>query len=153
MGKDWNHENRSKSIDYAAKWRRRNPIKRNIPSAEWRARNPEKLRAQYDRRNERRRADRVAQAQRPRPDCCELCGSTEKLHYDHCHVSERFRGWLCSRCNRVLGFAGDDVDLLMKMADYLRQHDAQPQIRPLAKNQKDEDVPALLALLSRTSTS
>lgn len=60
---------------------------------------------------------------RPRPDHCELCGSPpgpkRRINYDHCHESGEFRGWICTRCNFVLGFAKDDAALLRKMADYL----------------------------------
>jgi transposase-like protein len=34
---------------------------------------------------------------------CELCGSIEKIVFDHDHDSEKFRGWLCDPCNRSQG--------------------------------------------------
>lgn len=60
---------------------------------------------------------------RPRPETCELCGQGEgyrrRISYDHCHSTGVFRGWLCTRCNFVLGHMKDDAALLRKMADYL----------------------------------
>lgn len=38
---------------------------------------------------------------------------------DHCHISGQVRGLLCPRCNTVLGSCEDDVELLVKMIDYL----------------------------------
>ena len=34
---------------------------------------------------------------------CELCGTTEKIVFDHDHETETFRGWLCDPCNRSQG--------------------------------------------------
>src|SRR5579862_8179104 len=37
------------------------------------------------------------------PAACEICGEAPKggrpLMLDHCHKSNDFRGWLCTRCN------------------------------------------------------
>ena len=34
---------------------------------------------------------------------CGLCGTTEKIVFDHDHETEKFRGWLCDPCNRSIG--------------------------------------------------
>ena len=42
----------------------------------------------------------------PGDNRCELCGQLPKerrLHADHCHHTGMFRGWLCYRCNSMLG--------------------------------------------------
>lgn len=67
----------------------------------------------------------------PRPDTCEACGSSEyPISFDHCHENGRFRGWLCEPCNKVIGFARDDVTRLRKLTAYLeRNHeDRSPQL-------------------------
>jgi hypothetical protein len=46
----------------------------------------------------------------------------ESLHLDHCHTTGKFRGWLCGRCNHVLGHAKDRIEVLMKAVEYLRGH-------------------------------
>lgn len=66
---------------------------------------------------------------RPRPECCELCGSPEthkhnsggpkRLAWDHDHATNKFRGWLCGDCNTTLGKAQDNPSLLRKMAIYV----------------------------------
>ena len=38
---------------------------------------------------------------------------------DHCHISNKFRGWLCHKCNRGLGAFGDDIETLRCAIDYL----------------------------------
>lgn len=69
-------------------------------------------------------------AGRPRPKVCEECGKPPRkggyISFDHCHQSGKFRGWLCTRCNTILGLAGDDPEVLQKLADYLRRHGAIP---------------------------
>jgi recombination endonuclease VII len=68
-------------------------------------------------------------AGRPRPEICELCGEkprkTDKrhgIHFDHCHITGKFRGWLCYRCNNILGQVRDKSELLRRLADYLDAH-------------------------------
>jgi hypothetical protein len=69
------------------------------------------------------RARREALASHPRPDLCEICGQPPNgkgtLHWDHCHATGAFRGWLCHTCNNILGSVSDNPTILRKMADYL----------------------------------
>ncbi len=42
----------------------------------------------------------------PVDNLCELCGrlpKSKRLHADHEHYTGQFRGWICYRCNSVLG--------------------------------------------------
>jgi hypothetical protein len=52
-------------------------------------------------------------------DCCEICGIKEKLGYDHCHDTMKFRGILCNKCNRSIGMLGDTLESIMKVVRYL----------------------------------
>ena len=52
-------------------------------------------------------------------DCCEVCGTTEDLVYDHCHDSMDFRGVLCRQCNASIGGLGDTLEGLMRAVNYL----------------------------------
>lgn len=52
--------------------------------------------------------------------CCALCGRGDRrLELDHDHESGRFRGWLCSPCNRGLGLLGDDLSGVERARMYL----------------------------------
>lgn len=55
-------------------------------------------------------------------DVCVLCGSNYRLCYDHCHITGKFRGVLCERCNYGLGALKDDVQLLNKAIKYLEEN-------------------------------
>jgi AAA domain/Recombination endonuclease VII/Homeodomain-like domain len=52
---------------------------------------------------------------------CILCGKRPALLcVDHCHATNRVRALLCGNCNSMLGFSGDDLELLDDGAFYLR---------------------------------
>lgn len=67
----------------------------------------------------KKEAAKQAEAGRARPHCCEICGARKRIVFDHEHKSGRFRGWICDRCNKVLGLCYDDSTLLRKLGSYL----------------------------------
>ena len=65
---------------------------------------------------------------------CALCGQQEtklefrtgkvmSLSVDHNHKSGQIRGLLCQKCNSIIGYANEDVELLQKVIDYLKEND------------------------------
>lgn len=84
--------------------------------------NPAKYRARYEKQNWKKLG---VTPSRPRPEKCEAdCGRAPekyRLHLDHDHRLKKFRGWLCGRCNRAIGYGGDDPVILEKLAAYLRR--------------------------------
>lgn len=82
----------------------------------YRASNPGKVKAWRD-HNRLRSKERAAG--RPIAECCEICGSTTELCFDHSHATGKFRGWLCHNCNFALGHAKDDPATLRALATYL----------------------------------
>jgi len=53
--------------------------------------------------------------------CCEICGSTEDLVYDHNHDTGDFRGVLCRKHNSAIGLLGDSEELILKAYKYLEE--------------------------------
>lgn len=49
-------------------------------------------------------------------------GKSELLVVDHCHVTKRVRGLLCSKCNSGIGFLKDNVFAVQRAAEYLLNH-------------------------------
>jgi hypothetical protein len=75
--------------------------------------------------NRRRRDKKIAAAGRV-PGTCDACGTSltsgrgkSAGHFDHNHATDEFRGWLCNRCNIALGCAGDNPEILRRLAEYL----------------------------------
>ena len=57
---------------------------------------------------------------------CKICGLTcvsgKRLAVDHDHKTGKIRDLLCNNCNIGLGKFQDNPELLMKAADYLKEH-------------------------------
>ena len=88
-------------------------------------------------------------AGRPRPSICEICRERNRqrknhseefrlLHFDHCHKTGKFRGWICNRCNNVLGWVNDDTALLKKMVKYLERANGRTISKAAAKSPQIE---------------
>lgn len=64
---------------------------------------------------------------------CPICNATEtdvagkgnkrngSWVRDHDHTNNKFRGWLCHKCNRAIGCFDDDVDRMKKAIEYLKE--------------------------------
>lgn len=81
---------------------------------------------------------------RPRPERCELCNEPPGPGYagicfDHDHATGKPRGWLCDRCNKVLGLVKDDPALLRSLAGYLEVHHGEAH-----RSQTEEDAEVLV---------
>ncbi len=77
---------------------------------------PEKMRAKE------RLTKGFPEPTRPLPKICECCGQSpgvKAMNLDHCHKTGKFRGWLCSACNRGIGLLGDTVDGVQNALNYL----------------------------------
>jgi len=54
--------------------------------------------------------------------CGGLCKSGKRLAVDHNHTTGKIRDLLCGNCNGGLGKFLDNPELLLKAADYLKEH-------------------------------
>jgi hypothetical protein len=74
----------------------------------------------YERmRQERKRVE--AAGGRERPNICDVCKRPGVIHWDHCHQSGKFRGWLCACCNTTLGHCDDSPQILRALATIWRK--------------------------------
>ena len=55
---------------------------------------------------------------------CEGCGRIAKLYLDHCHVTLKFRGFICQSCNHGIGQLGDSEQGVQKALEYLKRVNA-----------------------------
>ena len=57
---------------------------------------------------------------KPENNLCECCGTVvEKWYCDHYPNSNRFRGWVCFKCNNAAGSVGDSYEGAVKLFNYL----------------------------------
>ena len=92
---------------------------------EWVKKNPERMREISTRSRNKRQygltpeqfADLKAQN---RGGLCPLCRSRRATHVDHSHKSGRVRGFICHKCNVGMGMLGDDLQVVLRVAKYLK---------------------------------
>ena len=58
---------------------------------------------------------------------CEICGRTEdhltrRLNLDHDHETGKFKGWLCTACNRAIGLFSESQSVLHSALTYVAKH-------------------------------
>ncbi len=57
--------------------------------------------------------------------CCAICKqsvSYDKIHFDHNHKTNKFRGLLCNKCNLGIGLFNDNSNFLIEAINYLRKN-------------------------------
>jgi hypothetical protein len=98
---------------------------------EQRSKNVERLKLWNKENGKFQKSKRLAANERKagskRPKQCEVCGrvNSRGIVFDHCHLCDMFRGWLCTSCNTILGFAHDNPKILLKLATYLKRHEGE----------------------------
>lgn len=64
--------------------------------------------------------EEIVQAILRQQGLCAICGvKMANPHFDHCHTTGVFRGFLCTNCNTGLGMFKDDPALLEKAIKYV----------------------------------
>ena len=58
---------------------------------------------------------------------CVICGAEGRVVLDHDHTTGGVRGWICHRCNVMLGYAADDQTRLTNAAAYLARAEERPR--------------------------
>jgi hypothetical protein len=54
---------------------------------------------------------------------CNICGKVKSLCVDHNHTTQKVRDLLCSSCNKLLGYAYEDPEILLSATKYLERHE------------------------------
>ena len=63
----------------------------------------------------------VALAEAHKRACCEICGSTIRLDVDHDHETGQLRGFLCRRCNIMVGHIEKSPELPARAMCYVKR--------------------------------
>jgi hypothetical protein len=76
---------------------------------------------------------------------CAICSKKDicnrDLAVDHCHITKRVRGLLCTNCNMALGKFQDDLQNLQKAIQYMEREYAVPKIADSIERITHDDRP------------
>ena len=103
-----------------------------IPSSQ-----KQKSRAKHLRKNYGITTDQVVRMLERQGGKCAICGVTmaapgsapTSMVVDRCHASSKVRALLCNHCNRAIGFARDNPDVLRAAARYVEEHQEADRVR------------------------
>ena len=119
------YKDKVKHREYAKRWRKNHPEKAKEVQKKWESENQDKVRERWQRNDKKKWIDYLRKqeemAGRKKPKLCELCGRDGRICFDHDHKTGKFRGWLCLKCNTVLGSVNDDVKILQMLIEYLKR--------------------------------
>ncbi len=130
-------KDKEKISEQTKKWKEENKEKAYIQGMEWRKNNVEKVK-EYQRTSNLRKnfgieIEEYEALLSEQNGVCAICSQPEtyihkatgkpaRLAVDHCHASGSVRKLLCKACNNGLGLFRDNPELLIKAADYLKEH-------------------------------
>lgn len=107
-------DNREKINKDAKKLRKKNIEK-------YREREKEACKRNKYKRPKQRRIQTYGEEAENIPESCQVCGvSNQRICVDHCHKTNKVRGFLCIKCNTALGMVDDKIETLRKLIEYLK---------------------------------
>lgn len=131
-GATWRNKHRNKINEAARIWRQANKSSLKAAQQKYRRKHAEKLRIKRKERKYSRdfhlrknygiSEEQYCQMVVNQGGLCLLCQKKRKrrLDVDHDHNTSEVRGLLCQNCNRLLGWANDDTDVLERAIQYLK---------------------------------
>lgn len=131
--------------DCRKKYQQANRSKINTTKREWANNNKDKV-AEYNRKSRLKNLlvykeyqkkywysiteDEYQEMLKSQNNKCKICSSSFTLtsqhnkvyvpHIDHCHITGKVRGLLCSKCNQALGLFKDDINIIFNVIKYLQ---------------------------------
>lgn len=116
----------AKKLEAGRRWQRANPDKVRASNRKQYHADPRKFRGYHLQREYGISVDAYDKLLDEQGGCCAICFRDEPdgkgaFHVDHCHITNRVRGLLCSTCNRGLGMFKDNPRLLRSAIMYLQE--------------------------------
>lgn len=130
-------KDKEKISEQTRKWKEENKEKAYTTGNEWRKNNADKVkeyqRTSHLRKNFGMEIEDYETLLAAQNGVCAICSEAEsfihkatgkpaRLAVDHCHTNGNVRKLLCKACNNGLGLFRDNPELLLKAADYLKEH-------------------------------
>ena len=119
----------NKGREYSRNYYYKNPAKGNLKRLERKQKNPFVFNARNavlrikQRHNIIITLDEYLNLFKKGGGVCEICKETSNktLALDHCHKTNKVRGFLCYKCNQGIGFFNDDISILQNAIKYLKE--------------------------------
>lgn len=120
---------RKRKYEYAKEYRAKNQERIRERDRIYRKRYPDRVRRMNLKKTYDMTPEQYASMLSEQNNKCFLCDFShrtngkreEQLHIDHCHVTGKIRGLLCTQCNKGLGCFKDRIDVLQKAVQYLQR--------------------------------
>lgn len=129
----WRKENPDRVRGYKSRYRKQHPEARerdNRAHREWRKKNPEKAKHRDLKKAYGMSLTVWKELLKKQSGYCAICSVHLSCPYvDHDHKTKKIRELLCKRCNNILGFAKDDIEILRAAIAYLDKHQNQNSIK------------------------
>ena len=112
--------------------RKNNPEQHKKAVEKWQRENPERVRNMILKRRYNISTEEYNNLLKLQNNVCAICGKPETeirrgrmigLSVDHNHKTNKNRGLLCDSCNKLLGHAHEDPEILLKAEKYLRSYE------------------------------
>ena len=114
-------------------WQKLNPQRTSITCAKWYKNNPDKVKDRTLRRKYGITIEIFNELLLSQNNVCAICEQPETaldpktkqprlLAVDHCHMTGKVRGLLCTGCNAALGFLKENQDRALRLAQYINYH-------------------------------
>ena len=121
--KIWRQQNIDKVKLNNGKWAKNNPERAYEGRKRWREQNLDRSK-KVNKNSWLKRAygitlDKYNEMLEFQQNKCKICNENKKLVVDHCHKTGKVRGLICDKCNVGLGRFNDDLNLILKAAEYL----------------------------------
>lgn len=131
----YRNDNRDLCNSLSRTWKRNNREKCETVNKEWNEKNQHRLkgyglRKYWPELSSLERVMKYYDMLRDQDQLCAICGKPETainhqtndinpLSVDHDHKTGKIRMLLCGKCNRILGFCEEDIDILQRAIEYI----------------------------------
>lgn len=127
-------KNKDKIIKRCSEYNKSNPEKHKKYVYNWRDKNPDKTQHMYIIKEYGISSDQYKELLTKQNNLCKICKRPEttidprnkklrRLCIDHDHKTGKVRGLLCQKCNSMLGFFDDNIQILENAISYLKEYD------------------------------
>lgn len=132
VNREYYKNNKERLLKLGLEWKKNNPDKRKKHVYNWREKNPEKY-LEHMLKRFNLTLDQYKNMLSEQSNVCKICMKPEigidprnnkikRLSIDHNHNTGKVRGLLCQKCNTMIGFFNEDINILKNAIKYLEEY-------------------------------